>query len=140
MAEALFNQLMREKDLDDQYRAESAATWGMDGLPAAADGQQAMLARGLDISAHRSREVTLDIIQEADLILGMERGHVEALRFEFQFKEGKIHLLSEMAGPPYDIEDPYRRGLARFETTVQELEGILENGMDQILELARENG
>jgi protein-tyrosine phosphatase len=140
MAEALFNQLLGEENLADQYQAESAATWGMDGLPAAADGQWVMRDRGLDISAHCSREVTPDIIREADLVLAMESGHVEALRFEFPFKADQIYLLSEMAGPPYDVDDPYGRGVDRFERTAQELEDLLKNGLERILELAGGNG
>jgi len=140
MAEAIFNQMMRVRGLDDLCRAESAATWGMDGLPAADDGQQVMLERGLDTSTHRSRVITTEIVQKADLILAMESGHVEALKFEFWNKEDKIYLLSEMAGPPFDIGDPYRRGIKRFRATAQELDEILENGIEKILELASENG
>ena len=140
MAEALFNQMINARGLDDLYRAESAATWGINGLPAAEDGQRVMLEMGLDTSKHRSREVTPEIVQKADLILAMESGHVEALKFEFWNKEDKIFLLSEMAGPPYDIRDPFRSGIKRFRATAQELEEILENGIEKILELASENG
>jgi protein-tyrosine-phosphatase len=139
MAEALFNQMMIERDLDDQYRAESAGTWSWGGAPAPEDGQKVMARRGLDTSTHRSREVTLEIMQNADLILTMEKSHVEVLKLEFWFKEDKIFLLSEMAGPAYDIDDPYRRGLERFEATARELEEILSDGIDKILELANEN-
>lgn len=140
MAEALFNQMMSARGLDDHYRAESAATWGMEGVPAADDGQQVMLERGLDTSAHRSRVITDEIVRKADLILAMESGHVEALKFEFWFKGDKIYLLSEMVGPPYDIDDPYGRGIERFEATARELALILVNGIDRIFELASENG
>jgi protein-tyrosine-phosphatase len=136
MAEALLNQMVKEKGLDDQYRAESAGTWGLDGFMAAEDGQLVMRERGLDTSSHRSRVVSEEIVQNADLILAMEAGHVEALKIEFWSKEDSIYLLSEMAGPAYDIRDPHQRGRARFEATAQELEGILENGFEKILELA----
>lgn len=136
MAEALFNQMVKEKGLDDQYRAESAGTWGLDGFPAEEDGQLVMWERGLDTSSHRSRVVTEEIAKNADLILAMEAGHVEALKIEFWSKEDSIYLLSEMAGSAHDIRDPHRRGKARFEATAQELEGILENGIEKILELA----
>ncbi len=136
MAEALFNQMMRERGLDDQYRAESAGIWSLGGAPAPEDGQKVMRARGLDTSAHRSRGVTLEIIQNADLVLAMEREQVDLLKLEFWDKEDTIFLLSEMVDSTYDIDDPYRRGLKRFEDTAQELECILEEGLDKILELA----
>jgi protein-tyrosine phosphatase len=139
MAEAIFNQMMISRGLGDKYRAESAATWGMDGVPAPKDGQQVMLELGLDTSSHRSRAISDEIVRKADLILAMEGGHVEALKFEFLYKKDKIYLLSEMAGPPYDIDDPYRRGIEHFKATAQELVLILEDGIDEILELVNEN-
>jgi len=136
MAAALFDHKVSELGLADQFRAESAGTWGLDGQQAALDGQRVMFARGLDTSMHHSRVVNQEIIENADLILTMERGHAEALKVEFPAKRDKIYLLTEMIGPPCDIDDPYQRGPHRFEETAKELENILELGIDKILELA----
>jgi protein-tyrosine phosphatase len=65
------------------------------GQPATAHGQAAMAGRGLDLSAHRSRQLDRDMIDHADLIIGMAREHVrevavldsDALARSFTLKE-----------------------------------------------------
>jgi protein-tyrosine-phosphatase len=135
MAEALFNQKMKAMGLSDQYRAESAGTWAVDGIPAPEDGQQVMRDRGLDTAPHRSRLVTRDMIKSTALVLTMEAGHKEALQIEFRDHRDKILLLTELVGPPYDISDPYRQGREKFDKTASELDHLLDAGIDRILEL-----
>jgi len=114
MAEALFNHLMAEKGLADQFQAQSAGTWGWDGAQAATEGVEVMANRNIDIRSHRSRIVTAEIITVADLILTMEQGQKESLQIEFPTKKETIHMLTELVGLPYDIHDPYGKGLETF--------------------------
>jgi protein-tyrosine phosphatase len=46
------------------------------GNPAHTHGVAVLSERGLDLSAHRSRPLTADLVRSADLLLGMERSHV----------------------------------------------------------------
>ena len=133
MAAALFNKKMGEMGLSDRCQAKSAGTWGRDGYPAAAEAIQVMQAHGIDISAHRSREVNAEIIHTADLILTMERGHQEALRIEFSQQKDKIYSLTEIVGMKYDIPDPFGKGRQDFEEIAAEIESIIEKGADEIL-------
>lgn len=136
MAEALFNHLVMEKGQADQYEAQSAGTWGRDGVPPAPKGVEVMANRHIDIRSHRSRGITGEIIAPADLILTMEQGQKEALQIEFPHKKAKIFMLTELIGPPYDVSDPYGNGLEAFQETAQELENIIAKGIDKILQLA----
>ena len=136
MAEALFNKMIEEMGLSHQCQARSAGTWGEDGLPAAVVGVQVMQARGMDISSHLSREVNTEIIDAANLILTMERGHQEALQVEFPQQRDKIYSLTEMVGMEYDIPDPFGKGLQDFEETAAELESIIQKGVGEILRCA----
>lgn len=57
----------------------SAGTLAIDGSPAT-DGALATVGRlGLDLASHRSQSVTPELVGRADLILGMERQHVQHL-------------------------------------------------------------
>jgi len=47
-----------------------------DGNPAHAHGVDVLFEQGIDVSTHRSRTMTADLLRHADLILGMERQHV----------------------------------------------------------------
>ncbi len=46
------------------------------GSPATAHGQDAMARRGLDLDAHRSRQIDAAMVADAGLVIGMAREHV----------------------------------------------------------------
>jgi protein-tyrosine-phosphatase len=58
----------------------SAGTFAFPGQPAAAPGIAVAAERGLDLSRHASRELSLELLEWADLVLGMDRPHVEMVR------------------------------------------------------------
>lgn len=136
MARGLFESLLVEKDLSENWRVESAGTWAMSGEPAAIGSRTAMEARGIDISKHRSKGINAELLGSADLVLTMERGQKEALRAEFPDYVGRIFLLSEMAGKVEDIDDPYGGTLSEYEDTAEVLEDYLTEGFDRIIDLA----
>jgi protein-tyrosine-phosphatase len=136
MAEAIFNQKIEEMGLAECFQANSAGTWAVGGIPAPEDGQWVMETMGLDTSSHRSRIVTKEMIDSADLVLTMEAGHKEALQVEFPENHDKVLMLSEIIGPPYDILDPYMRGREKFLETARELDNLLDQGISMICKLA----
>ncbi len=138
MAEALFKLRLRDVPGGDTWRVESAGTWASDGQRASENSVKVMASRGVDISAHRSRTVTRELLEGFDLILVMEPGHKEALTVEFPQTAGRVFLLSELSGPPLPVADPYGMALERYEKTADEIDRHLANGMPQILKrLAR---
>jgi protein-tyrosine phosphatase len=73
MAEALLRH--RLGDLGIDARVASAGLLRA-GQPASQHGIDILRARGLDLSTHRSRSMTRDVLASADLILAMAREHV----------------------------------------------------------------
>ncbi len=57
----------------------SAGVLAADGIPAADGSVRAMGQLGVDLSAHRSRRVTEEIVRGSDLILTMEASHVRTI-------------------------------------------------------------
>lgn len=107
IAAACFEDESLKRKQRDQWSVLSAGTWTTDGLPAMPEAIQRAKQVGLDLQGHRSRAITGDMLQAADLVLVMESGQKEALQIEFPFCREKILLLSEAAeGIPYDIPDP----------------------------------
>ncbi|HVF33508.1 MAG TPA: hypothetical protein VM933_10785 [Acidimicrobiales bacterium] len=47
-----------------------------DGRPASANGVEVLRGRGIELTGHRSRTLTPDLVTKADLLLGMARLHV----------------------------------------------------------------
>ena len=136
MAHALFQSKIGSKSAHQGWVVDSAGTWAARGTPASTYAQEVMQSWGLDISAHRSKPVTLELVQTADLVLTMERNHKEALRAEFPEFSERILMLSEMVGKEANIDDPIGGSLDDYEATARELDSLLNNGFKKILRLA----
>lgn len=114
MAVGLWREKLRREGMGDKYQVRSAGIWAAEGLPAAAYAIQVMAERGIDISHHRGHNLTLEDVEEADLILTMTKSHKEIITNQYPQAAGKTYLLSEMVGRKYDISDPYGSSLALY--------------------------
>ena len=136
MAEALFRDLIvREVPGGKGWQVASAGTWAVNGQRASDNSVKVMANRSLDISAHRSKIITAELIANFDLILVMEAGHKEALRIEFAKAASKVFMLTELSGPAVPIVDPYGASEDRYEKTAKELEQYIQAGLPKMLEL-----
>ena len=134
MASALFQaRLKAEREDWEQWLVDSAGTWATEGQLASANSVKAMASRDLDISKHRSKEVSEAFLEMFDLVLTMEMSHKEALRAEFPRLAERIFLLSEMSGPARNVEDPYGLALKDYEKTAQEIESYVQTGFAEII-------
>lgn len=138
VAEGMLRRRLTQGDLDG-WTVASAGTWAMQERGAAQNSILVSAERGIDISEHRARMVTKEMLAQADLVLCMESGHVEALQAEFPDQAAKIHLLSQMAEKKLDVADPYGAPLENYEQMAQEVETLIEKGLPRIVEMAREN-
>ncbi len=136
MARAMLEAKLAKEKTPGTWRVASAGTWAQDGQQATDKGQQIMKRMGLDTSRHRSRTVNAKLLQSADLVLTMEHGHKEALTVEFPESARKIHLLTEMAGHQFDVEDPYGGTLIDYRDTALEIQGYIVQGFGKIVQLA----
>jgi protein-tyrosine phosphatase len=135
MAMGLLREKLRKAGLEGEYRVHSAGVWGLEGQPPTGYAGEAMAKRGIDISDHRSHDLAPEDVEEADLILTMERGQAEAISLEFPQHAHKVHLLSEMIGRHYDIADPYGGNLYEYRLCAAEIERIIEEGYPRIMQL-----
>ena len=136
MAAGLFKKMLKEIDPQGEWRVESAGTWGLDGEPAAAGSLAVMENKGIDISDHRARSVTQDLLQAFDLILTMESGQKESMRMEFSEFSDKIFLLSEMVNQKQDVDDPYGGVFSEYKHAADEIEEYLLGGYGTIVHRA----
>lgn len=92
MAEALLRHHLEQAGVAARV---SSAGLHPGGRPATDHGIAAMADRGLDLAAHRSRRLEIDLVRAADLVVAMAREHVRevavldqgALRRTFTLKE-----------------------------------------------------
>lgn len=138
VAEGLLRKRLDEDGLVS-WEVSSAGTWAQLRRGAATTSVQLMAERGIDISNHWAREVTAELLADADLILCMEAGHAEALRVEFPEARERIHVLSEMAGSNHNVEDPYGGPYQGYVKMVDELSELIDAGLPRIIGLAGRN-
>ena len=109
IAAACFNDELRKRHPGENWIVLSAGTWTVDDLAPMPEAIQTAKNIGIDIREHRSRAITPELLEGADLILTMEQGQKEALQNEFRSASRKIFLFTEVAGEkPYDIPDPMK--------------------------------
>ena len=138
MAEGLLQAKLKREKRDGELRAESAGVWTDDGNRATDLAIQVMAGRDIDMSGHRSRVVTEDMVRDAALILTMTRSHAEAIRAEFPTYRAKVYLLSEMVGDAWDVEDPVGGTLQQYEMTAQDIENVIERGWTRMMKLVNQ--
>ena len=136
MAAALLRARLNEDEERQDWRVISAGTWAPEGQPASAYAVAEMLDRGLDMTAHRSKNVDVASIGDADLVLVMTQNHAEALSVEFPQQTSRVYLLSDMVEETYDIADPYGGTRLEYAQAARELEYLVEEGYDRIITLA----
>ena len=122
MAEALLRDALREQQ---DIIVESAGLGALVDHPPSEHAVTLMQERGLDISGHRARQITPDMVHAADLVLVMEAGHKRAIDANEPSARAKIYRLGEWQ--ERDIKDPYRQPLEAFEAALVDIDyGVAE--------------
>ena len=125
MAELLLTRALSDAGLGG-VEVESAGIGAWEGSAASEGAYLVMLERGYDLSAHRARALTKELVGRADLILTMGRSHLAQVR---ELGGGKrAHLLAEFAGRNPDaaeIRDPYGTDLDAYRETFRDLTELI---------------
>ena len=122
LAEAIMRRLAAEAGRED-VEVSSAGTQAWDGSPASDGSLLIGMERGLDLSMHRSRRLTNEIIADNDLILVMSESHLAHIKD--MAPEANVHLLGGYAaGDPVGttVQDPFGGDLEAYRETADDLE------------------
>ena len=104
---------------------KSAGTVGS-GSPATTEAVEVLSDYGLHLSNHRSKPLSSELVDWADLVLVMETGHRQIVASLFSGAAGKTHLLSEYVGEHGDVPDPYSRGIKAYKECAAMLQELLK--------------
>ena len=132
LAEGIARREAIERGLMD-FEVGSAGTSAWNGAPASDGGLLVALEHGVDLSGHRARQLTREIVQESDVILVMGPHHLE--RAEALGGEGKAHLLTHYAAhgsTDRAVSDPFGGDLEVYRATYEELEKEIKRVFDRI--------
>src|ERR687883_1802306 len=122
LAEAIARKVAVERGLAD-VEVASAGTSAWDGAPASDGALLVGMERSLDLSGHRARQLTRELVAEQDLIFAMGPHHLE--RIQALGGVGKAHLLTTYASHGSSdraISDPIGAELEVYRGTADELE------------------
>ncbi|MEX1664439.1 low molecular weight protein-tyrosine-phosphatase [Zhongshania arctica] len=75
---------------------------------------QLLIDNGVDASEHRARQLTTEMLLQADLILVMEQRHIKGVTDLAQQVSGKTFLLGKWS-ENQPVPDPYRKSVEAFE-------------------------
>ncbi len=114
------------------WSVSSAAASAPGGSSASDKALQVLAERGIDLSAHRSRTLTPEMMAQADLVLVMAQSHKTYISEQFLHAH-KVHLFSEMAGSSNDIADPKGQPIEEYRRVLGEIDDLLKRGLDRIV-------
>ncbi len=116
MAAAMMADIAVKNDLD--ILVDSAGVFALIGECAADNAVLAMEKYDIDLSLHRTKPLTEELIEMADVILVMTEAHKMLIK---DMAGDKVYTLLEYANSEGDISDPYGGDMEEYEETAEEI-------------------
>ncbi len=132
LAAALLERALTERGIEG-IAVASAGTGAWDGAPVSEGAYLVGLERKLDLSGHRARLLTRELVESAELVLTMARHH--RARVDELGGEGRVFVLGEYAGREGDeaeVSDPFGGDLDVYRDTCSELETLIQVAVERI--------
>lgn len=139
MAEGILKKVLEENGIQN-IRVESAGTFAPVGNPATTNAILCMIEHGIDISQHRARLLTQRLVDDADLVIVMERAHKIFVERLLPTVEDKVFLLKAIGegGSGGEVEDPIGGVLEMYRRCRDELETEIRRILPDILRLRQD--
>jgi protein-tyrosine phosphatase len=132
MAEVIGRALIAERQL--AHVTVASAGVAADAISGASEGSLLIaMEHGLDLSRHRSRQVTPAMLGSADLVLTMSPSHLLAV--DGMGGHGKSHLLSAYATHGESlraVSDPIGGDITVYRDTYDELHSLISRAFDRL--------
>lgn len=141
MAEALFRDNINKNYSDRNIEVMSAGIYAYEGDPASHHALETMNDYGVDLSAHRAKQLKKEMIESANLILTMTEGHRRNVILLHPELKDKIFTINEYAyqddiqKSKNDIVDPYGKNKEEYTKCAKELEEALKRVLERIINI-----
>lgn len=90
-----------------------------------------MRQRGVDISAHRGRQISESMLRAHGLVLAMERAQAQWISSRFPMARGRVFLLGHWRDGK-EVTDPYGCEQHVFEDVMAQLELYVDDWLERI--------
>ena len=137
MAEAIARETWTEAD-GTAFEVSSAGTNAEEGGHASSGALELARENGLDLEGFQGRQLTPQILENADLVLVMEPAHRSNVLGIQPLADTKTMLLGELAGlsgRDAAVPDPFGGPVDSYRRTFQRLESLIQAGRPRLLEL-----
>lgn len=126
MAEFLFRDRIRREGMV----VESAGLSALVGNPIDAMAAAVLGERGIRTDTHVARQISVDMISAADIVLAMDKRHVSAIHAQAPHARGKTFLLGrwEKEAP---VPDPYGQPRAAFENVFSMVDAAVDSWLQR---------
>ncbi|MEA2031664.1 MAG: low molecular weight protein arginine phosphatase [candidate division Zixibacteria bacterium] len=128
--------VLLQKEHPDKFDIISAGTGAAIGFPATMYAIEASKIWDADISEHKSRPLTAELVDRADLIFGMSTSHIKEIRRLGDNAEAKSFLLKSFPNnnpEGEEVEDPIGQPLDRYNETFLEIGESLGKHLQEII-------
>lgn len=128
MAEFLFRQRFEESGV-----AISVSSAGLGALldhGADEKAAEVMLAAGIDISAHRARQLSDELVKGNELILVMESWQKKEIEHIYPYARGRVHLFGKWSN--MEVEDPYKKSKEVFDEVFVKIDHLCHQWCEKL--------
>jgi len=136
IAEGMFRKYLAEKlqyKVDHLgelgYKVVSAGILDMAGYPASTEAIAACAAKGIDISTHKSRRLSVELVRESDYIFAMTRSHCEQVVKIWPDVQDRCVLLAENE----EIVDPIGQSQEFFNDCANLIEKAVKERISELV-------
>jgi protein-tyrosine phosphatase len=109
------------RNLLPDKKIDSAGVGALVGKPADDSSIEVSARSGINLEGHEARQLTSKMCSEYDLILVMEKSHIDAVSKISQAARGKTMLFAKWVGEK-NIPDPYKQSIEAFEHAFEIIE------------------
>ncbi len=122
------------RDSEKVINISSAGINGINNNRATKKAIETMNEHDIDLSDHRARFLTYDILKESDLVLVMERAQLKLIHNLYRSEKDKVYLLSTFCPEKkkIDVPDPYGQSIKVYKKSAALIEKCL-NGVVEYL-------
>jgi protein-tyrosine-phosphatase len=112
----------------------SAGVAALEGMTASRNAIDVLAEQGVDMTGHRSRQLTGDLVDAANVIVVMTASHRDQMRILFRDAREKVFLLRSFdpAADSVDVEDPIGADVGTYRQIRDTIESALP-GLNEFL-------
>ncbi|HHV34902.1 MAG TPA: low molecular weight protein arginine phosphatase [Syntrophomonadaceae bacterium] len=140
MAEGLASKIINRLNLVGKLEVASAGLAAFPGAPASSGARSVLSREGIDVSEHQAKQLTEDMLYNADVILTMTAVQKQHLTDLFPEVAEKIFILKEFAQgsspdteeESHDIPDPFGQPERVYQQCADELAQVIEQVLKRI--------